>query len=159
MGRWARDALRYVAPALFGVVLGLGLFGGGLAAPSVGMAADVTAVPPRRPPMLPPSVPPGAPEHLAFFTYVEKINQVWNRDWALVVQLFEEFDARYPGNPVVRDKLYVAYVEHGKELWRTGDLRAARVRLEQAREYDPDRGIADELLDDLERAARTAGGR
>ena len=123
------------------------------------MAADTARIPPRRPPVMPPAVPPGAPEHLAFFSYVEKINQAWNRDWPTVIQLFEEFDARYPGNLVVRDKLYAAYVEDGKALWRAGDLRGARARLEQARDYDPERGVAQELLEELERVSRTRGGR
>ncbi len=153
-----RAAARLIPPALFGVALGLGLFGGGLAGPSVGMAADTARIPPRRPPVMPPAVPPGAPEHLAFFSYVEKINQAWGRDWSTVIQLFEEFDGRYPNNPVVRDKLYAAYVEHGKELWRNRDVRGARTRFEQAGAYDPDRGAAQELLAELERATRTRGG-
>ena len=158
MGAWPRYATRYFGPAVFGLSLGLGLFGGGLAGPSIGMAANNRAVPPRRPPMLPPAVPLGAPEHLAFFTYVEKINQAWGRDWPLVIELFEQFNARYPGNLVVRDKLYVAYLEHGKELWRNGELRRARSRFEEARDFDPDRGVAQEFLDDLERVTRTRGG-
>ena len=154
-----RAATRLIPPILFGVALGLGLLGGGLAGPSIGMAAADVAGPPRRPPIIPPAVPPGAPEHLAFFSYVEKINQAWGRDWPTVIRFFEEFDARYPGNPVVLDKLYAAYVEHGKELWRNRDLRGARARLEQARDFDPDRGVAQELLDELDRASRGRGGR
>ena len=151
-------AARQIPPVLFGLALGLGLFGGGLAGTSVGMAAADLSLPPRRPPVLSPAVPVGAPEHLAFFSYVEKINQAWGRDWSTVIQLFEEFDGRYPNNPVVRDKLYAAYVEHGKELWRNGDLRGARIRLEQAEVFDPERGAAQELLDELERVDRTRGG-
>ncbi|MDP8924993.1 MAG: hypothetical protein M3O34_19270 [Chloroflexota bacterium] len=139
---------------LFGLALGFGLVAGGLGAPSIGMAAPDVTVPPRRPPILPPAVPPGAPEHLAYFTYVEKINQAWGRDWPFVIHLFEEFDARYPGNPVVYDKLYASYGEHGNELWRAGDLDGARRRFLQAERYDPARGEAPELLDDLDRFAR-----
>ena len=154
-----RAAARHILAVLFGLVLGVGLFGGGLAGPSIGMAADAVAVPPRRPPLVPPAVPLGAPEHLALFTYVEKVNQVWGRDWPTVIRLFEEFDVRYPDNPVVRDKLYVAYLEHAKERWRRGDLQAARVHLQAAQDYDPNRGVAEELMDDLERVAPTRGGR
>lgn len=108
---------------------------------------------------MPPSVPPGAPEHLAFFSYVEKINQAWGRDWPTVIQLFEEFDARYPGNPVVRDKLYVAYLEHGKELWRQGDLAGARAPMLRARDYEPDRGVAQDLLAELDQITGARRGR
>ena len=158
MGARVRAAARLIPPILFGAALGLGLFGGGLMGPGVGMAAADRAVPPRRPPILSPAVPLGAPEHLAFYSYVERINQAWGRDWPTVIRLFEEFDGRYPNHPVVRDKLYAAYVEHGKELWRNRDVRGARTRFEQAGAYDPDRGVAQELLAELERATRTRGG-
>ena len=153
-----RNAWRYVGPALFGLALGLGLFGGGLAGPSIGMAAADVAGPPRRPPMLPPAVPRGAPEYLAFFSYVEKINQAWGRDWPLVIELFEEFDARYPNNPVVRDKLYAAYLEDAKRLTRDGDLRGARRRAQEAVDWDPERPEAHDMLDELDRRVRTRGG-
>jgi hypothetical protein len=154
-----RAAARLIAPSLCGLALGLGLFGLGLAGPSVGMAAAEVTGPPRRPPVMPPAVPPGAPEHLAFFSYVEKINQAWGRDWPTVIRFFEEFDARYPGNPVVRDKLYAAYLEHAKELWRHGDFEGARAPILQARDYDPDRGVAQELLGELDQVAGTRRGR
>lgn len=154
-----RAATRLILPTLFGIALGSGLFGGGLAAPSIGLAAGEVAGPPRRPPMMPPAVPLGAPEHLAFFTYVEKINQAWGHDWPTVIRLFEEFDARYPNNWVVRDKLYAAYLEDAKRLTRAGDLRAARGRGQQAVDWDPGRPEAHDLLDEIEQLARTAGGR
>jgi len=156
-----REVPRQIGQLVFGLALGIGLVAGGLGAPSIGLAAaDLAhlAGPPRHPPIMPPSVPLGAPEHLAFFSYVEKINLAWGRDWPFVIRLFEEFDARYPKNPVVVDKLYASYMEHAKELWRAGDFRGARARLRDAIAYDSNRGEASELLAELDRAARAARG-
>lgn len=132
-----------------GLMLGLivlGLF----VMPTYGVAAAVTASPPRRPPIVPPSVPEGAREDWAVWSYVYKINEAWGKDWPLVIQWFEELDARYPGNPMVLDKLYVSYVEDGHRLRAAGDLAGARMRFDQAAQYDPDRGVAQTLLDELD---------
>jgi hypothetical protein len=81
---------------------------------------------------------------------VDKINQAWGKDWPLVIKWFEELDARYPGNPMVLDKLYVSYLEDGHRLRQAGDFAGARMRFDQAAQYDPDRGVAQELLDELD---------
>ena len=100
---------------------------------------------------MPPSVPLGAREDWAVWSYVDKINQAWGKDWPLVIQWFEELDARYPGNPMVLDKLYVAYLEDGRNRQLQGDLAGARQRYEQAARYDPDRGVAQEMLAELDK--------
>ena len=55
------------------------------------------------------------------------------------------------GSPMVLDKLYAAYVEDGRTLEARGDLVGARRRYEQAADYDPDRGIAQEYLAALDK--------
>jgi hypothetical protein len=146
--------LRVVAQVIAGAALTVGLLlalvvGGLVVAPAIGVAAD-TAAPPRRPPIVPPSVPEGAREDWAVWSYVEKINQAWGKDWPLVIEWMEELDARYPGNPMVFDKLYAAYIEDGRTLQANGDYLAARRRYEQAARYDPDRGVAQDFLADLD---------
>jgi tetratricopeptide (TPR) repeat protein len=118
--------------------------------PGLGTAAYSTAAPPRRPPIVPPAVPQGAREDWAVWTYVDKINQAWGRDWPLAIEWFEELDARYPGNPMVLDKLYVAYLEDARVHQLRGDIPAARRRYEQAARFDPDRGVAQERLAELD---------
>jgi hypothetical protein len=44
----------------------------------------------------------------------------------------------------------VAYVEDGRARLARGDAPGARQRFEQAARYDPDRGVAQELLDELD---------
>jgi hypothetical protein len=146
-----------VLSAIFGFALAIGLFHGGLdLAPTLGEAAVVMADEvPRRPPILPPSVPEGARRDWAWFSYVEKINEAWGNDWPFVIRLFEEFDARYPGDPVVFDKLYASYIEDGRTLQAQGDLAGARRRYEQAARYDPTRPEAGDFLAQLDR--REAG--
>jgi tetratricopeptide (TPR) repeat protein len=142
-----------------GALLTIGLLaalvtGGLVIGPTVGVAAYDPATPPRRPPIVPPAVPLGAREDWAVWSYVEKINQAWGKDWPQAVEWFEELDARYPGNPMVYDKLYAAYIEDGRTLWARGDLDGARRRFEQAAAYDPNRGIAQDYLAELEKARR-----
>ena len=132
-----------------GLMLGLIVFGL-FVVPASGAAAAVAASPPRRPPIVPPSVPEGAREDWAVWTYVYKINEAWGKDWPLVIQWFEELDARYPGNPMVLDKLYVSYLEDGHRRRDAGDLEGARMRYDQAAQFDPDRGVAQQLLDELD---------
>lgn len=147
-----RDAISVVAGVLLTACLVAGLVVSGLfVAPSIGLAAYDDGAPPRRAPIVPPSVPEGAREDWAVWSYVDKINQAWGKDWPLVIEWFEDLDARYPGNPMVYDKLYVAYLEDGRTLQAQGDLAGARRRYEQAAAYDPDRGIAQSFLEDLDR--------
>jgi hypothetical protein len=134
-----------------GLVLGLVMVGLDVA-PALGQPATVAAEEaPRRPPIMPPAVPEGARRDWAWFSYVEKINQAWGTDWPFVIRLFEEFDARYPGDPVVFDKLYAAYIEDGRTLQAQGDVAGARRRYEQAARYDPSRPEAGDFLAQLER--------
>lgn len=156
----ARTALRsglsvILVAGLTAGLLSFGLFG----APTygIGIAAYAADQPPQRPPIVPPMVPEGAREDWATWTYVDKISQAWGKDWPLVIQWFEELDARYPGNPMVLDKLYVAYIEDGRRLQATGDFNGARYRFEQAQQFDPARGIAQELLDELDTLEDAAG--
>ena len=154
---------RVVAQAVLVVALSAGLFAGLVAGglfltPIVSAAAPDVDAPPRRPPIVPPSVPLGAREDWAVWTYVDKINQAWGKDWPLAIQWFEELDARYPGNPMVLDKLYVSYLEDGRNRQLQGDVQGARQRYEQAARYDPDRGVAQEMLDELDKQ-RIAPGR
>jgi hypothetical protein len=147
-----RDAVSVVAGVLLTACMVAGLVVSGLfVAPSIGLAAYDAGAPPRRAPIVPPSVPEGAREDWAIWSYVDKINQAWGKDWPLVIEWFEDLDARYPGNPMVYDKLYVAYLEDGRTLQAKGDLAGARRRYEQAAEYDPDRGIAQSFLEDLDK--------
>jgi hypothetical protein len=101
-------------------------------------------------------VPEGARRDWAMFSYVEKINQAWGYDWPMVIRLFEDFDARYPGEPMVKDKLYASYVEDGRILQWQGDVAGARRRYEQAARYDPSRPEAGDYLAQLE---KEQGGR
>lgn len=140
-----------VLSALLAAGLMVGLIGFGLlAVPTYGVAAFAIDSPPRRPPIVPPSVPLGAREDWALWSYVDKINQAWGKDWPLVIKWFEELDARYPGNPMVLDKLYVSYLEDGHRMRDRGDLAGARMRYDQAAQYDPARGVAEQLLDELD---------
>jgi hypothetical protein len=155
--------IRVVAKTVVVIVLSAGLLAGLVAgglfmSPLVSVAAEGVDSPPRRPPIIPPSVPLGAREELAVWSYVEKINQAWGRDWPLVIQWFEELDARYPDNPMVLDKLYVAYLEDAQNRRLQGDVQGARQRYEQAASYHPDRGVAQELLAELDKE-RSADGR
>jgi hypothetical protein len=148
--------IRVAAKKIVVIVLSAGLLtalvaGGLFMSPLVTVAAAEVDSPPRRPPIIPPSVPFGAREELAVWSYVEKINQAWGRDWPLVIQWFEELDARYPGNPMVLDKLYVSYLEDGRNLQLQGDIQGARQRYEQAASHHPDRGVAQELLAELDK--------
>jgi tetratricopeptide (TPR) repeat protein len=146
-----RDAVSAVAVVLLTACLLVGLLVAGLfVAPSIGLAAYDAGAPPRRAPIVPPAVPLGAREDWAVWSYVDKINQAWGKDWPLVIEWFEDLDARYPGNPMVYDKLYAAYIEDGRTLQAKGDLEGARRRYEQAAEYDPNRGIAQEFLAKLD---------
>jgi hypothetical protein len=143
--------VRSLVSAALGAVLMVALIALGLLVmPSVGVAAAVVDGPPRRTPIIPPSVPEGAREDWAVWSYVYKINEAWGKDWSLVIQWFEELDARYPGNPMVLDKLYVAYMEDGNRRREAGDLAGARMRYDQAAHFDPDRGVAQALLDELD---------
>ena len=135
-----------LAAGLMVGLLAFGLF----AVPSYGVAAAVSDSPPRRSPIVPPSVPEGAREDWAVWSYVHKINEAWGKDWSLVIQWFEELDARYPGNPMVLDKLYVAYMEDGNRRREAGDLAGARMRYDQAAHWDPDRGVAQQVLGELD---------
>jgi hypothetical protein len=96
-------------------------------------------------------VPLGAPESWALYSYVEKVNQAWNRDWPTVIVLLEEFLSRYPRNPTAVDALYAAYLEDGKLQAAGGDVGAARRRYEQAGALNEDRGEAWLLLDELDK--------
>jgi hypothetical protein len=142
--------LAVIATLTAGMVAGL-VAGGLYMTPLVSAAAVDIQSPPRRPPIVPPSVPEGAREDWAVWSYVDKINQAWGKDWPLVIQWFEELDARYPGNPMVKDKLYVSYLEDGRNRLLRGDVQGARQRFEQAARYDPDRGVADEMLAELDK--------
>lgn len=147
-----RDVVSAIVATLLSVCLLVGLVVGGLfVAPSIGLAAHDADAPPRRVPIIPPAVPLGAREDWAVWSYVDKINRAWGHDWPLVIEWFEDLDARYPGNPMVYDKLYAAYVEDGRTLQARGDLDGARRRYEQAAAYDPDRGIAQEFLEELDK--------
>ena len=142
--------------AVAGLVLAAGLtavllVGGLFVGPTVGLAAYDPSVPAQRPPVIPPSVPEGAREDWAVWTYADKISQAWGHDWPHVIEWFEDLDSRYPNNSMVFDKLYVAYVEDGRSLQAHGDLEGARRRYEQAARYDPDRGVAQEHLADLDK--------
>jgi len=142
-----RDAVTVVPGILLTACLMVGLLVGGLfVAPSIGLAAYDPGAPPRRAPIVPPAVPLGAREDWAIWSYVDKINQAWGKDWPLVIEWFEDLDARYPGNPMVLDKLYASYLEDGRTLQAKGDLEGARLRYEQAAAYDPNRGVAQEFL-------------
>jgi hypothetical protein len=156
-GAW--NVVRAVAVVVLSAGLLAGLVGGGLfMSPLVSAAAPDIEAPSRRPPIGPPSVPFGAREDWAVWSYVDKINQAWGRDWPLVIQWFEELDARYPGNPMVLDKLYVSYLEDGRNRQLAGDIQGARQRYEQAARFDPDRGVAQEMLAELDKQ-RTVPGR
>ena len=151
----ARPVVRVGLEALLSVALLVVLVIGGLyAAPTIGVAAAPEYVPPRRAPIVPPSVPIGAREDWAVWTYVDKINQAWGKDWPLVIEWFEELYARYPQNAMAQDKLYAAYVEDGRTLQFRGDLAGARRRYTQATEFDPDRGEAWNFLAQLDAARR-----
>jgi hypothetical protein len=146
-----RTLLSVVAGAFLGASLVVALLLCGLfVAPTIGLAAYDPTAPPRRAPIIPPSVPEGAQEDWAVWSYVDKINQAWGKDWPLVIEWFEDLDARYPGNPMVYDKLYAAYIEDGRTLQAKGDLAGARHRYEQAAAYDPSRGVAQDLLAKLD---------
>ena len=41
------------------------------------------------------AVPLGAREDWAVWSYVDKINQAWGKDWPLVIEWFEDLDARW----------------------------------------------------------------
>jgi hypothetical protein len=158
----AMTGARIVCQAVVVVVLSAGLFaglvaGGLVRSPLVAAAAPEVNLPPRRPPIIPPSVPLGAREDWAIWSYVDKINQAWGKDWPLAIQWFEELDARYPGNPMVLDKLYVSYLEDGRNRQLQGDVQGARQRYEQAARYDPDRGVAQEMLAELDKQRTTPG--
>ncbi len=148
-------AVRAAIRAATGLVVAAGaavlLIGGALVVSNeVGTAAEPVGAP-RRPPILAPAVPPGAPEHLALWSYLEKVNQAWGRDWPTVIDFLEDFWRRYPGNLVARDALYAAYIERGKELREAGDLAGARRSFQQAADFDEDRGEAHLFLDELDK--------
>jgi len=136
--------------ALMVVLVAVGLY----AAPTIGIAALPDYTPPRQSPIIPPSVPLGAREEWAVWSYLDKINRAWGKDWPLVIQWFEELYARYPHNAMAQDKLYVAYLEDGRTLEFNGDYAGARRRYEQATRFDPDRGEAWEFLERLDKAGR-----
>ena len=136
-------------------VLVLALVAGGLyAMPTIGVAAAPEYTPPRQPPIIPPSVPLGVREDWAVWSYLDKINRAWGKDWPLVIQWFEELYARYPHNAMVQDKLYVAYIEDGRMLEFNRDYAGARRRYEQATQFDPDRGEAWTFIEQLDKAGR-----
>ena len=54
---------------------------------------------------------------------------------------------------MVLDKLYVSYLEDGRNRQLQGDIQGARQRYEQAARYDPDRGVAQEMLAELDKQA------
>ena len=151
VGSLAIAIVRALALTILGIALTLGLIGGGLTvAPTLGARPVAAAGPPRPPPIIPPAVPIGAREDWALWSYVERINQAWGKDWPHVIQWFEEYNARYPGNPMVFDKLYAAYIEDGRRLAREGDLVGARQRFEQAVRFDPSRSEARDFLKELD---------
>ena len=152
-----RAIARVVVVTVLSAGLLVALVAGGLFfAPTIGVAATATtSSPPRRPPIVPPAVPLGAREDWAVWSYVDKINQAWGKDWPLVIQWFEDLDRRYPGNSMVLDKLYVAYLEDGRARQMRGDLAGARQRYEQAARYDPNRGVAQDFLAELNKAQDT----
>jgi hypothetical protein len=141
----------FLTASLIAALLLCGLF----VAPSIGLAAYDPAAPPRRAPIIPPAVPEGAREDWAVWSYVDKINQAWGKDWPLAIEWFEDLDARYPGNPMVYDKLYAAYIEDGRTLQAKGDLEGARRRYEDAAAYDPSRGVAQDFLAELDKLQST----
>jgi hypothetical protein len=133
------------------VLVALGIVGGGLnIVPLLGAQTAEAVGPPRPNPVLPPAVPLGARPDWAEWSYVQQINQVWGKDWPKVIAWFEEFNARYPGNPMVFDKLYAAYIEDGRRLMHEGDYAGARRRFEQAARFDPHRPEAADFLAELE---------
>ena len=144
-------ALRLTMATVLAAALALSLLGGGLdIAPRIGMAAPVATEPPRRPPLLPLVVPPNAPEDAALWTYLYRIAPLWDQDWATVIELLEQFLARYPGNEAATEKLYAAYVEDGRARQRAGDAAGARQRYHRATQLAPDRGEAWSFLDELD---------
>jgi hypothetical protein len=95
-------------------------------------------------------VPLGARQDWAQWSYVQQINQVWGKDWPRVIDWFEEYNARYPGDPMVFDKLYAAYIEDGRRLEHFGDEAGARRRFEQAQRFNPGRPEAADFLAELD---------
>ncbi len=148
MNGWIRAVARAV---------GVAAISAGVAAALVGLALTIApearvsaaAGPARRPPIVPPAVPLGAPEYLAQWSYIEKVNQAWGKDWPTAIRFLEEFTGRYPTNPTGHDALYAAYIEDGKELRRSGEVSGARRRFQQAADFDEDRGEAYALLEEL----------
>jgi len=133
------------------VLVALGIAGGGLnIVPMIGAQTAEAVGPPRPNPVLPPAVPIGARPDWAEWSYVQQISQVWGKDWPRVIEWFEELDARYPGNPMVFDKLYAAYIEDGRRLMSLGEYDSARRRFEQAARFDPNRPEAPDFLAELD---------
>jgi hypothetical protein len=133
------------------IPMAVGLAASGInIAPTLGAQSAIAAGPPQPAPVLPPAVPLGARRDWAQWTYVQQINQVWGKDWPRVIEWFEEYDARYPGDPMVFDKLYAAYIEDGRRLEHFGDEEGARRRFEQARRFDPSRSEAGDFLAELD---------
>jgi hypothetical protein len=152
----ALAGVKALALAVLVVLVALGIAAGGLnIVPMIGAQTAEAVGPPHPNPVLPPAVPIGARADWAEWTYVQQINQVWGKDWPKVIAWFEELNARYPGNPMVFDKLYAAYIEDGRRLTHEGDLVGARRRFNQAARFDPHRPEAAEFLADLD--ARQAG--
>ena len=63
---------------------------------------------------------------------------------------------QYPGEPLVKDKLYASYIEDGRVLQWQGDVAGARSRYAQAARHDPSRPEAGDYLAQLEKGQ---GGR
>jgi len=113
VGMGALAGVKALALAALVVLVALGIAAGGLnIVPMIGAQTAEAVGPPHPNPVLPPAVPIGARADWAEWTYVQQINQVWGKDWPKVIAWFEELNARYPGNPMVFDKLYAA--EQGK---------------------------------------------
>ena len=107
----ALRVVKVVAVAgLTALLFGALVVGGMAIAPAIGAPPVEAERFTRRPPIVPPMVPQGAREDWAVWTYVDKINQAWGKDWPLVIQCLEELYARYPGNWMVFDKLYVSFI-------------------------------------------------
>jgi hypothetical protein len=150
-GSLVLNGLRILGLGVLVVLVAAGIVGGGLnLALTIGAQTAEAAGPPRPNPVLPPAVPIGARPDWAEWSYVQKINEVWGKDWPKVIEWFEEFNARYPGNPMVQDKLYAAYIEDGRRLMHVGDEAAARRRFEQAARFDPKRSEAADFLAELD---------
>ncbi|MCC6176905.1 MAG: hypothetical protein IT305_16470 [Chloroflexi bacterium] len=156
-----RRVLRLLGTVVAGILLAgiliVALVGGGLVLiPSAGYAFTEDDAVPRRPPVVPPDLPMDAPKSLVLYLYSPKIEQTWGRDWPMAIRLLEDLVARYPDDSAVHEKLYAAYVEHGRALAKRGATVEAEAVFERAIRFDPDRPEAQTYLDDLAAASGRA---